>query len=112
MRIVIEIDGTPVVATELPTRASHPEDISRASSEPPAELARAARAIGAQSAGPAGFVKPAGLAEFRTPALATTALAGGKKPEADFDAGIAAAIPAQPSKTRGAARKRLKNSTK
>jgi hypothetical protein len=112
MRIVIEIDGTPVAAKEVPAPASHPEDISPASSEPPAELARAARAIGALSAGPAGFVKPAGLAEFRTSPLATTGLAADKKPRADLDAGIAAAIPEQPSKIRGAARKRLKKSTK
>ena len=111
MRIVIEIDGTPVLATEVPTPASHPDRISQPSSEPPAELARAARALDAQSAGPAAFFMPS-LAEFRAPTLETTPLAAGKKPGTDFDAGIAAAIPAPPSKRRAAARKRLKNSTK
>ena len=113
MRIVIEIDGKPVVATDLPPPpASHPEEIVGVSSEPPAELVRAARAVGAESAGPAAFVKPAGLAKFRQSALASTDLVAGKKPGPAFEAGIAAAIPARPSKTRGGRRKRLKSSAK
>jgi hypothetical protein len=110
MRIVIEIDGTPVFHTEVPTPAAGPAIVSP-SSEPPAELARAARALNAQSAGPAAFVRPA-LAEFRAPTLEATALAAASKPGADLAAGVAAAISAHPSKaspvTRGRSRKRAK----
>jgi hypothetical protein len=105
MRIVIEIDGTPVVATEVPTPAVGPAFLSGVSSEPPVELARAARALDAQSAGPAAFVRPV-LAEFRAPTLETTALAAGSKPGADFAAGVAAAITAHSSKTSRAVPKR------
>jgi hypothetical protein len=111
MRIVIEIDGTPVLDTEVPAPASRPDLVSGASSEPPAELARAARALNAQSAGPAAFIRP-GLAEFRAPTLETTALAATSKPGADFAAGAAAAISAHPSKTSRPVPKRSKKPAK
>src|SRR5262245_9322739 len=107
MRIVIEIDGTPVVATEAPTPVSQPQVVSHLSAEPPAELARAARAIGAESAGPAAFFRPA-LAEFRAPTLETAGRAAGKTPATSLDAGSAAAISGSPAKTSAPVGKRPK----
>jgi hypothetical protein len=111
MRIVIEIDGTPVFHTEVPTPVAGPAIVSP-SSEPPPELARAARALNAQSAGPAAFVRPARAAEFRGPTLEATALAPASKPGTDLAAGVAAAISAHPSKTSRAVSRRSKKRAK
>jgi hypothetical protein len=58
MRIIIELDGTPVETIDVRS-AEVPGMIQ----EPPPELLAAARALGAQSAGIAAFSKPAGIAE-------------------------------------------------
>jgi len=76
MRIIIELDGTPVETVEVRS-AEAPRMIQ----EPPPELLAAARALGAQSAGIAAFSMPAGTSEAigATPASLT-----------DLDAGTAA----------------------
>jgi len=105
MRIVIEIDGVPVVATEVPTAPPYSERALLPSAEPPPELARAARARDAQSAGPAAFFRP-DPGEFRAPTMQTPALVSRQKP-ADLAAGAAAAISTpQPAKISPAPRKR------
>src|SRR4051812_29818470 len=65
MKVVIEIDGTPVVATDV-SAITMPDGqkLEASESAPPAELARVAKSLGAVSAGPAKFVKSAGAAEF------------------------------------------------
>ena len=85
MRIVIEIDGTSVVATDV----SHAASAAPASTEPPEYLREAARALGAESAGPARFT---GGAEF--PAADTREVSvpsAAYEDTGDADAGSAAA---------------------
>lgn len=106
MRIVIEIDGKQLVTTDMSTLEALPEGGLPASIEPSAELLRAAQALGAQSAGPAAFVKPAGAAVRRAPSFATTGLAASKKQGADLDAGVAQPVATHASAAPGRAAKR------
>jgi hypothetical protein len=117
MRIVIEIDGKQVVATDVSHLTPAMDSDLLPSAEPPPELLQAARALGAQSAGPAAFVKPAGVAARRTAAFATASLAPLKEGTGDLDAGTAAAVAApasavpthaatRPAKKRGANKRR------
>ena len=81
MRIIIELDGTPVETVDI--RSAEAPLMSQ---EPPPELLAAARALGAQSAGIAAFSLPAGTSE----AVGTTPAA-----LADLDAGAAAGVAAE-----------------
>jgi hypothetical protein len=86
MRIVIEIDGTSVVATDV-SRAG--AAAAPAPAEPPEYLREAARALGAESAGPARFTGGAELraADTGEPSVPSAAY----EDTGDTDAGSAAA---------------------
>ena len=87
MRIVIEIDGTPVVATDV-SRDLASGGPQGAPGEPPPDLAAAARALGAFSAGSARFV---GGADFATAgAFEADVPPAAPDLDADVDAGAAA----------------------
>src|SRR5689334_15288336 len=108
MRVVIEIDGTPVVASEVSGSVAGSGD-KRIEMEPPAELLRAAKALGAENAGSAKYVRSAGAADFRSNAIAAAQIAAsGERNEED--AGRAAAIAKAPKKViaRRATRRRAK----
>lgn len=92
MRIVIEIDGTPVVATDVSRNAA---SAAPAFTEPPEYLREAARALGAESAGPARFT---GGAVFQTadPREASGQSAANDDTR-DADAGSAAAADLPPA---------------
>ena len=85
MRIVIEIDGTSVVATDV----SHAASATSASREPPAYLREAARALGAESAGPARFTGGTELQAADTREAPVPS--GSYEDTGDADAGSAAA---------------------
>jgi hypothetical protein len=73
MRITIEIDGKHIVAIEVtsPPDGATPDSLARA--EVPRELLEAARARGAQSAGPAAFIQAGGAARVPPGELAAAA---------------------------------------
>jgi len=113
MRIVIEIDGTQVLATEVSPPTQRPGENPAASLEPPPELARTARALGAMSAGPAAFYRPSHAAEIRAPSLEIAALGAVDKSAGDFDAGSAAAVAAAPVvKSKSTGRRLIKRSNR
>ena len=103
MRIVIEIDGTSVVATDMSRDAVA---AAPASTEPPEYLREAARALGAESAGPARFTGRGEVpaADTRDAPVAPSA----SEDTGDFDAGSAAAAdlpaPAAPRRVKRAKR--------
>jgi hypothetical protein len=103
MRIVIEIDGRPVVATEV-QRGAEGEIGASESANVPAELVERARALGAQSAGRARFT---GGAVPDATMIDTEVTMAAPAEDADADAGHAAAagaVPAAPARRARAAR--------
>jgi len=103
MRITIEIDGKQiaVASSDTPSPGGR-ENGDPFGAEPPPELLRAARALGAESAGAAAFTLPAGAA-FRSAAGAVARLAlddadGGKA--VDTVPAVASAVGPKPARRR------------
>jgi hypothetical protein len=90
MRIVIEIDGTSVVATDVSRGAS----AVPSSTEPPEYLREAARALGAESAGPARFTGGAELTAADTREASVPSVAYEDTGDADAGSAAAADLPA------------------
>jgi hypothetical protein len=93
MRITIEIDGRHIVAIDVTTPSLGATPDSLAHAEVPRELLEAARARGAQSAGPAALVQAGGAAR-RHPgelaaALSAAPLSAATGVGRDLDAGPA-----------------------
>src|SRR5262245_61435512 len=83
MKITIELEGKAVEVIDVPTSGAAG---ACTDAEPPPELLAAARALGAESAGPAAFSLPPGPPVARSPVA--TEPAG----LADLDAGRAAGV--------------------
>jgi hypothetical protein len=121
MRITIEIDGKHVVAIDVTNLPDGATLDSLAHAEPPPELLEAARARGAQSAGPAASVRAGGAAQRRPGELAgappATPVSSATGAGGDLDAGRATVadvtemaapppVPRRPARARGVKRGR------
>jgi hypothetical protein len=91
MRIVIEIDGASVVATHV---SRDPASAAPGSSEPPEYLREAARALGAESAGPARFTGGAEFPPADTREASVPSAAYENTGDADAGSAAAADLPA------------------